>query len=82
MTLEEEKYYEQYFSLFASEGWKQFVSEIKEILDSHRIEDIKDEENLHSIKGERNAFHRVVWFEESIKTAYDVIKDRESEGDA
>ena len=82
LTLEEEKYYEQYFSTFASAGWKQFIEEIQEVLGSHRIEDIKDEENLYSLKGERNALHRVVWFEDTIKQTYDTIKEREAEADA
>lgn len=77
MTQEEEKYYETYFDLFASDGWKQFISEIKEILQSHRIEDIKDEKHLSYVKGQREAYHRVARFGGSIKNAYELILERE-----
>ena len=78
MTLEEEKYYDNYFDVFASDGWKQYISEISEILDSHRIEDIKDEQALQFLKGERSALNRVLSFELGIRTAYETIKASDS----
>lgn len=81
LTLEEEKYYETYFTLFSQEGWKEFLTEIEEILSSHRIEDIKDQANLSYVQGERNAFFKVLNFELGIRTAYDMIKEREAESD-
>jgi thiaminase len=77
LTQEEEKYYEHYFDIFSTDGWKQFVEEIKEILEAHRIEDIKDEKQLAYTKGERAAFHKVVHFEPAIRNAYDLIRERE-----
>ena len=79
LTLEEEKYYDNYFATFATEGWKQFLTEIQEILDSHRIEHIKDEKNLAFVQGERDALHRVVRFATGIRTNYTLIKEREAE---
>ena len=81
MTLEEQKYYETYFDTFASDGWKQYISEISEILDSHRIEDIKDEQALQFLKGERSALYRVLRFETGVKSAYDMILEREAKYD-
>lgn len=78
MTLEEEKYYEHYFDVFATDGWKQFVEEIQSILDGHRIEDIKGEAQLAYTKGERAAFYKVVHFEPAIRNAYDMIREREN----
>lgn len=77
MTKDEEKYYETYFDLFLHPGWKQFIEEISDILDSHRIEDIRDEQNLAYVKGERHALHRVSRFAGGIKNAYDLILERE-----
>lgn len=81
MTLEEEKYYQAYFDTFSSDGWKQYISEIKEIMDSYRIEDIRDEKQLQYVKGERSALYRVLGFERGVKTAYDMITEREAQGD-
>ena len=78
MSPEENKYYDNYFDLFASDGWKQFIDEIEEILDRHRIEDIKNEQHLAFVKGERDALFRVRRFETGIKTAYDVLQGRDN----
>jgi hypothetical protein len=74
LSPEEQKYYETYFDLFMSDGWKQFMEEINEILDRHRIEDIKNETHLAFVKGERDALFRVRRFETGIKSAYDVLQ--------
>lgn len=76
MTPEEEKYYETYFDLFLHDGWKQFIEEITAILDSHRIEDIRDETQLAYIKGERAALHKVTRFAGGIKNHYDLILEK------
>ena len=73
MSPEENKYYDNYFDIFATDGWKQFIEEINDILDKHRIEDIKNEQHLAFIKGERDALFRIRRFEQGIKTAYDVL---------
>lgn len=76
MTPEEEKYYETYFDLFMSEGWKQFIQEIEDIIDGYRIEDIKDEKHLNSVKGQLQMLQRVAKFERSIRNAYDYSQER------
>jgi hypothetical protein len=78
LSPEEQKYYETYFDLFMTDGWKQFIEEINEILDRHRIEDIKNETHLAFVKGERDALFRVRRFETGIKTAYDVLQGRDN----
>ena len=78
MSPEEQKYYETYFDLFMTDGWKQFIEEINEILDRHRIEDIKNETHLAFVKGERDALFRVRRFETGIKSTYDVLQGRDN----
>ena len=78
MSPEDEKYYENYFDIFITDGWKQLVDDISSILSSHRIEDIQDENNLFYLKGERAALSRIVNFEDSIKRVYDEIKEYEN----
>jgi len=76
LTPEEQKYYETYFDLFSQDGWSQFIGEIREIVDNQRIEDIKNGEHLHYVKGERQALKRVLSFESGIRTAYDYHMER------
>lgn len=79
MTLDEEKYYNTYFDLFLTDGWKQFIQEIDDIHSSYRIEDIRDEGNLNRVKGERAMLFKVLRFEAGITRTYDVIKEREAD---
>jgi hypothetical protein len=79
LTQEEEKYYNTYFDLFLTPGWKEFKNEIQAIFDDYRIEDIKDERHLAFVKGERDALRRVLHFDGGIKRTYDIIKEREAE---
>ena len=78
MSPEDEKYYENYFDLFLTNGWKQFIEETKEALDLDRIEDIKDEKHLYTLQGERASLNRIANFESSIRLAYDSILEANS----
>ena len=72
MSPEDEKYYEQYLSMFLHPGWKQFVEEAEDLLDSHDIDDIKDEKELHLLQGQRKTLLSIVNFELGIKNAFDM----------
>lgn len=76
MSPEDQKYYENYFDVFATVGWKQFIEEIEEILGNYRIEDIKDEKQLAFVKGERDALRRILRFEGGVKRGYDLITEQ------
>ena len=71
MTSEEEKYYECYFDLFLTSGWKQLITEIEDSLNDYSIEDIKDEKHLAFVQGERAALKRLANFEAGIRNSYD-----------
>jgi hypothetical protein len=77
LTLEDEKYYEAYFDLFIHSGWKQLVQELKETLETYRIEDIDNESTLARVKGERNMLYRLVNFETALKETYESILESE-----
>lgn len=75
MTKEEEVYYETYFDLFSSAGWKQFVGDNQETYNSFSIEQIKDSEHLAFVKGQRSVLDNIVKFETMIRSAYDSIQE-------
>ena len=79
LSPEIEKYYEHYFDLFITEGWKQLIEEVNEILGSHSIDSIKDEKELALLQGERVALKRLASFETNIKNSYDYIKESEND---
>ena len=72
MSPEDEKYYENYLDLFLHAGWKQFVEEAEELLDSYVIEDIKDEIDLAFVKGQRSSLLNLTRFETGIKNAIEM----------
>lgn len=76
MDPELQKEYENYFSMFASEGWKQFIEDMEDIYDNYRIEDITDEKNLSYVKGERRMLFQVIRFEGAMKRAYDSLMEQ------
>lgn len=75
MIQEDQKYYEDYFELFAHKGWKQFITEITETLNGHRIEDVKAIEDLFYLKGQRSILHRLENFSTEIETSYKEITE-------
>ena len=79
MSPEIEKYYENYFDLFITDGWKQLIEEVKQILESHDIDSIKDEKELALLQGERVSLKRIASFETNIKNSYDYILESEND---
>ena len=72
MSPEDEQYFENYLSMFLTPGWKQFVEEAKDLLESYQIEEIKDEIDLSFVKGQRSSLLNIVRFETGIKNAFDM----------
>ena len=79
MSPEIEKYYENYFDLFITDGWKQLIEEITQILDGHDIDSIKDEKELALLQGERVSLKRLASFETNIRNSYDYILESEDD---
>ena len=77
MDQETQKYYANYFDLFATEGWKEFIKEMREVHENYRIEQIKDETELNRIKGERATLFRVLRFEDAIRRHYDLLMEKQ-----
>ena len=76
MTPDEEKYYERYFDLFLTSGWKQFIEEMTDASSTYRLEDIKDTEHLYRSQGELSVLKRLLSFEEGIRNAYDYVLEQ------
>jgi hypothetical protein len=74
-----EKYYEARLSMFASQGWKDFIEDVEGIIESvDRISPIVDEKQLWFKKGELS---NLVWLknlEQESKSAYQQLKDEDN----
>jgi len=69
---DDESYYENYLDLFLHDGWKQFVEESQQLIDSYNIEEIKNEQDLFFVKGQLNILTNVTRFETAIRNAIDM----------
>lgn len=79
LTKELELYYERYFDLFRSEGWKQLIEELKQnaaVVNS--VEATKDSNDMHFRKGQLNVLAHLINLESIILNAYEGLEDDQS----
>lgn len=84
MTPELEKYYENYFDLFMSPGWRQFKEEALDGYEALDVEKCKDWDSFLVTKTRREQLNNILKFEDLIRTAYEnsmAAKDFEYEED-
>jgi hypothetical protein len=70
MTKEEELYYNNYFDLFGSEGWKQVVEELQAKASTYDVSYLKDEKDLYRVQGELSVIRLLLGLEEFINQGY------------
>lgn len=72
MNRDLEHYYNVYFDLFRSEGWKQLIEELTENAENvSSIESIKDQNDLYFRKGQLNVLGHLVNLESITLSAYE-----------
>lgn len=79
MDIELQVQYDNYFNMFRTEGWKQFIEDMQDIYDSYIIEDIKDELQLSRVQGERFILNQILNFEWSIQNAQDLLNESDDD---
>ncbi len=82
MTQELETYFNNYFAMFRSEGWKQLISDlsnnVKQVNSVELTEDVND---LHFRKGQLNILATVLNLETQISRANDQALEENSQGE-
>jgi hypothetical protein len=72
LNREEETYYNNYFDLFRTEGWKQLISELTtNALGVNSLESVKDESDMYFRKGQLNILGSLINLETMINNAFD-----------
>ena len=79
LTKEQELYYEKYFDLFNSAGWKQFIEEQK-----YALEELKNnafnggEDRFYFTKGQVDILNKIVNFSDTMEAVYqDTVRHQE-----
>jgi hypothetical protein len=79
MTPENQKYYENYFDLFNTDGWSQLMEQIQVDRDNFQIEAIEDEKTLFQTQGQLYVLNTLINMEDMVRAAYDNILISEKE---
>jgi 3-methyladenine DNA glycosylase AlkC len=71
---ETEQYYNKYFDLFRTDGWKQLIEELQQnafVINS--VEATKDENDLYVRKGQLNVLAYILNFESATNNNYEEL---------
>ena len=82
MTPELEKYYNTYFDLFRSEGWKQLIEELTQnavVINS--VEATKDVDDMYFRKGQLNVLAHVINLETAVNNTFEDQSKEQEEDD-
>ena len=72
MDQETQTYYDQYFSLFLTDGWKQLVQDFSNnALQINSLEAVKDANDMHFRKGQLNVLAHLINMETIVSTNYE-----------
>lgn len=77
MTPELQKYYEDRFSMMATDGWKDLMEDIDNMMESlNNISTIPDEATLHFKKGELSILTWLRTLKEVSERAYEELNEK------
>lgn len=79
MDKDTQQYFDKYFDLFASQGWKQFIEDMEGNRDlMSDLMTVKDANDLFYRKGQVDVLNRIVNFQDSIENAHKVLANEEN----
>lgn len=82
MDQETQKYYDNYFSLFMTDGWKQLVEDFSSnVANINSVEATKDAEDLQFRKGQLNILAYLLNLESILNTNYEEATQPSEEDD-
>lgn len=79
MTPELEKYYDRYFDLFTTDGWKQFLEDISNSAQTFDVRTVADEGALRFVQGQLMVMDKILNWEASVEVAYNQNTEEENE---
>ena len=72
---ETEEYYNKYFDLFRTEGWKQLIEELRQnAMLINSVENTKDQEDLFIRKGQLKVLAYLLNFESNMETSFEELE--------
>ncbi len=82
MDQETQQYYDAYFSLFLTDGWKQLMQDFNNnAMQINSVEATKDSDDLHFRKGQLNVLAHLLNMETIVTTNYEEANKASEEDD-
>ena len=80
MDQETQTYYDQYFSLFLTDGWKQLIQDFSNnALQINSLEAVKNADDMHFRKGQLNVLAHLINMETIVSTNYEEANKTEND---
>lgn len=80
MKPELEQYFNNYFQLFRTEGWKQLVQELSDnAVQQNDVQTVKDNDDLFFRKGQLAIMASIIRFEETITLSHEQAVEDDAE---
>jgi hypothetical protein len=80
MDQETQTYYDQYFSLFLTDGWKQLIQDFSNnALQINSLEAVKDSNDMYFRKGQLNVLAHLINMETIVSTNYEEANKTEND---
>jgi hypothetical protein len=80
MDQETQTYYDQYFSLFLTDGWKQLIQDFSNnALQINSLEAVKDSDDMYFRKGQLNVLAHLINMETIVSTNYEEANKTEND---
>jgi hypothetical protein len=80
MDQETQTYYDQYFSLFLTDGWKQLIQDFSNnALQINSLEAAKDADDMYFRKGQLNVLAHLINMETIVTTNYEEANKTEDD---
>tara|TARA_Y100000992_G_C21251095_1_gene485900 strand:+ start:254 stop:508 length:255 start_codon:yes stop_codon:yes gene_type:complete len=77
---ETEEYYNKYFDLFRTEGWKQLIEELRQnAMMINSVENTKDQEDLYIRKGQLKVLAYLLNFESNMETSFEELEKEDED---
>ncbi len=80
MDQETQEYYDNYFNLFMSDGWKQLMQDFNNnAVQINSVEAVKDADDMYFRKGQLNVLAHLLNMENIVSTNYDETNKSEED---
>ena len=78
MNKDLQKYYEDRFTMFTTQGWKDLVEDIEKIKATIKIEDIQDEKTLFARRGELRIMNWLINLKDVSEQAHQDLENEDT----